>query len=230
MKKIKMRNGLISSSRMKAGLLGLALLAVAACEQIGQSTVAGQLLQGSGLGQKAEAGSGEINIENFLSQTQGPVALLVLEKSNVTNVVIESERNGRFTTYFSPTVQSITLDQGVLTATRGLGADLLSADVSRTARLIRQRQTGSAPRSMTFLNGEGTTTTLSFNCEVLPRQQQVFESGQIKRQAQVVTESCKSDSYEFTNSYMVDGGGKILSARQWLHPLGGTVLFQFMRL
>lgn len=126
-----------------------------------------------------------------------------------------SGRNQNHVTWRAEDGQSVTLRAGILTATRGLGYDLMSADVGAIAVLIAARRTGSAPRVMRYLNGEGLETSTSFTCDI----SRATTAGQIV----VMTEACVAPDQNFTNQYWVRADGTPNKSTQWIGPTLGTM-------
>lgn len=111
------------------------------------------------------------------------------------------------------TLDGITLSfrEGVLVATRGLGADLMSADVDGTLSMLRG--TGAAghhPNIRSYLDGEDRTVFRSFQC----RREEQPTTGPGRR----IVERCASPDGGMTNTYRLDEAGEITTSRQWVSP------------
>jgi len=106
---------------------------------------------------------------------------------------------------------TLSLREGVLVATRGLGDDLMSADVDGTLAMLRgSNREAQYPHIRSYLDGEDRTVFRSFQC----RQ----EAGTGAGPARQVVEHCVSTDIEMTNTYWLDGAGKIVRSRQWVSP------------
>ncbi len=124
-------------------------------------------------------------------------------------------RNGDHVTWRAPDGSALVTRDGALTATFGLGYDLLSADVSDTLGLIRSRRAGSATRVHRYLDGENQVITRAFLCEV----EFPGGAGDFRR----VRETCNGADITFENSYVLAADGRIVTSRQWVGPRIGVI-------
>ena len=124
-------------------------------------------------------------------------------------------RNGDHVTWRAADDSAIVMRDGLLTATFGLGFDLLSADVSDTLFLIAQRQNGMATRIHRYLDGENQVVARAFRCDV------AWEEGlgAVWR----VREDCRGANITFENHYDLATDGRIVSSMQWVGPDIGAV-------
>ncbi|WP_238366345.1 YjbF family lipoprotein [Mesobacterium pallidum] len=201
--------------------------ALAACgndDSARQSTavlrnVAGLITGGGGAAAPA-APTGE-QVAQTLANTDQPVALVNLEASQLTALLIRIEQNGRYDTYGSSDRRTVTFKDGMITASRGLGGDLMSASLDGSLALVSARRAGSAVRQMRFLDGEDQIFAYEFTCTVTDNGTQPMPgSGKPTRK---MTESCGGDLRSFENSYYLDGAGDIVASRQWMGPVLGYV-------
>lgn len=152
----------------------------------------------------------------MVAGTSGPLRLVAFEKDGAVAGVQQIETNGAYRTFATADRRTVTFKHGVVTATRGLGNDLMSANVDGVLPLIRGRKAGSATRIMRYLNGENATDVMQFNCTVTPGASGMVANGQVRARVQTVTEQCQSDGQSFTASYQVTGKGEIVASRQWM--------------
>ena len=87
---------------------------------------------------------------------KGPLILAQIEKAGLLTALGETGRNGAVRTFATPNEQTLVFRDGLLTATRGLGNDLMSAKTAAVAALILNRRPGTAARTYRYLDGEGT--------------------------------------------------------------------------
>jgi len=123
-------------------------------------------------------------------------------------------RDGAVTVW--QTLDGITLSfrHGVLVATRGLGADLMSADVDTTLAMLRGATYGATeggyyPHIRTYLDGENRTVFTSYQCR----------RATADATARRIEERCVSPGGAFTNIYWLDGAGAVIKSRQWVGPV-----------
>lgn len=104
---------------------------------------------------------------------------------------------------------SLTLDGGIVVATRGFGFDLMDADVRQIHALIRNGG-GRASRVHRYLDGANHTVLRAFDCVV-------------EVQGTSVVEKCYGYDTEFENTYRTNQAGAIIASRQWLGPERGFI-------
>ncbi len=171
----------------------------------------------------------QAGVAQALAQTQGPVELVTNETSKAWAIMLQLEQNGGYETFGSADRRSVTMRNGIITATRGLGGDLMSSDISQVAPLISGRRAGQGTRVMRFLNGEDQTVEIRFACTVTPGKSVPVKAGMLDTSARAVTETCRAEGREITNTYLVDTRGRSVSARQWVGSTPGYLLLQTLR-
>ncbi|SFB04443.1 Group 4 capsule polysaccharide lipoprotein gfcB, YjbF [Poseidonocella pacifica] len=153
--------------------------------------------------------------ETVLASTQGPLVVVRAGSTGAATYLLRiSERDG-FDTYTSSDRRTITLRNGMIEETRGLGNDMMSTRLEDSASLILTRRAGTSTREYSHLTGEGVTETLRLMCE-------------ISVDGSSVTEACSGPA-EITNSYVVAPDGYVVSSRQWVSPGVGYIAVQQLR-
>lgn len=134
-------------------------------------------------------------------------------------------RNGDVVTWETPERISVSLAGGVLVATRGLGHDLMSAEVTEArAALAGSVPPGTEyPRFYGSLDGEHRTRFRSFLCRVAVPERDVVESIGDGRKVTRITERCSDPDLEFTNVYWRAPDGELVRSRQWIGPELGHI-------
>jgi len=146
-----------------------------------------------------------------LAQIDGPVLIAEVPDRDAVSALTRVGTNGGVETFLTPDGISVSMRNGVIVATRGLGFDLMTADVSEP--LVALRGGGqSAVRIHRYLDGENQIFMRNFVCAY---------TQQSNRQ---VTENCKSSSLSFSNTYVLGAGGRILRSSQWISPQVGSIL------
>ncbi|WP_420569048.1 YjbF family lipoprotein [Thalassovita sp.] len=125
--------------------------------------------------------------------------------------------NGDVVTWRSADQITLSLKQGVIVATRGLGQDLMAADVEGTLRMIAG---ASEPytRIQTYLDGEYQTQFRAFTCRTEGSAPEQIEIVEQTHQTRRIEESCFSPGTRIANTFWVDAGGTIWKSRQWIGP------------
>ena len=133
-----------------------------------------------------------------------------------------SGRNGDVVTWLSPDNISLSFAGGVLVATRGLGADLMSAEVTGTRRMLagHEMPPRGYPRLHGRLDGEHRTQFASYLCHEAGRRPETITLNGKERQTMRVTERCTAPDIAFDNTYWLGRDGLIWQSRQWV----GTVI------
>lgn len=110
---------------------------------------------------------------------------------------------------------TIAFRDGVLVGTRGLGDDLMTADVAGIRALLDEGgANGYQPHIRSFIDGENQTVFRSYQCR---RTAQTREQTGLRR----IDIRCASPKDSFANIYWLDGAGRVARSRQWVSPLTG---------
>lgn len=128
-------------------------------------------------------------------------------------------------TWVSDEGDSLTLRDGIVIATRGLGNDLMGADVAQVYPAI-VRGSGRAQRVHDYLGGEDEIIRSIFQCEMATLRTEVIEIFQRQLRTRVVRETCTGNTGSFTNLYWIDAAGAIWQSRQWVSGRVGSVDIQ----
>ena len=152
-----------------------------------------------------------------------PLISAAVEDTRSTAALGRIARNGPDETYASHLGNQVTLRQGVLVASRGLGADLMSSAPPSRAMLAAGQ--GSYARSWQWLDGLDQTVSVTMHCTLaVTGRETVVLSGR-SHATRVVAETCTGPGdARVDNRYWVDGGGVLRKSRQWLGQNGGYLL------
>lgn len=162
---------------------------------------------------------------------KGPLILAQIEKAGMLSALGETGRNGAVRTFATPNEQTLVFRDGILTATRGLGNDLMSAETTAAAALILRRQSGTAARTYRYLDGEGIERPLPMACTVSVGPAKSFGFAERHYDTRQMDETCRATTATLTvsNSYWVTGDGTVALSRQWIGPALGHVTVQLVR-
>ena len=164
-------------------------------------------------------------VQQVAAKVKQPLVLIDFPKIKSNALILEIGRNGPVQTYATSARQTVSLQNGLARGSRGLGGDLISSDLGELPRLIAQRRGGIIHREMRFLDGEDQTVRFHFSCDVTVG----ATSGTPRTTA--MTEECTQINglRSFTNSYAVDGNGRVLKSKQWFGPSLGDALTRQIR-
>lgn len=139
-----------------------------------------------------------------------------------------ASENGGYVTYASSIRQTLTLRGSQITASRGLGWDLLSATSSRPDPLVTPMRPGTWPaqvqRSYEFPAFAPQGRIETFDCRFeYGEAQDVVILGVLHRGV-AITETCANDRTNFENLHLADvDTGFVWRSIQWLGPQQGLV-------
>ena len=143
-----------------------------------------------------------------------PLMIGTLEQRELSSLLIGVGLNNGTRTFTTPDGITVSLAAGLLVATRGLGWDLMVADVSQSKAALHGQAASAALRTHRYLDGEDQVVTLSFRCQMTG-----MGTAQLR-------ERCTGDGHEFENSYVLGPGGAVHQSRQWIGPEHGYILLQ----
>ena len=154
----------------------------------------------------------------------GPTLLVVLERVGAISLPGQVARNGDVATFETEDAITLSLRQGLLVATRGLGFDLMSADVDEPLAAILSRADGAtATRSQTYLDAENRAVRRSFACGYRTARSGAAGPGIVR-----VHETCRGRGLAFENRYDLRGT-RIVASRQWIGPFHGHLEIEQVR-
>ena len=123
-------------------------------------------------------------------------------------------RNGGKVTWIGEEGIGFVFDNGLLIGTRGLGDDLMGADVSGAIRSLNGG--GNHLRTLDFMNGLDQIERLTFRCTTAATGSETITIFERSYATTVIEERCRGDIGTFTNTYWRDGSGTIWQSRQWI--------------
>jgi hypothetical protein len=156
---------------------------------------------------------------------QSEDALLLAElpaRALAATLAPRGERDG-VVTWNTGQGQTLSFRGGVLVATRGLGDDLMSADVSGTLAALNGGPQSGYPRLLTFVDGTGRTEFRALLCDMGPPVADPVLSFGIGFPAVRREETCGTTGGIVTNRYWIGSDGIMRRAEQWVGPTLGTL-------
>ncbi len=124
--------------------------------------------------------------------------------------------NSGVVTWANPEYQTIALREGVILATRGFGADLMSV-TGPSAEQLRSG-TGSFRRLHYVLDGADQTIEQSFDCSLSISKKETIAVLGLSYATSLVEESCSGPAGDLTNRYWFDATGAIRQSQQARGP------------
>ena len=154
--------------------------------------------------------------------------LLFVETEAGQSLLAEEARNGPVRTWRAEEGVSLSTDAGLIVATRGLGADLMSADVSGTRAALSGGPSQDYPRLHSYLDGENRTRFRAFRCVMTRAAEERIDSFGLSLAVTRHVETCYSTTEPVRNVYWTGGDGTLWRSAQWVAP-GVTVLTELLR-
>lgn len=190
------------SLRWLGSAAGLAVLLLGGCERVtGALDLTGQVA--------AQA-----------PQPVGPERLRVtLPQRGASATLAPVARNGDVTVWQTRDGITLSFRDGLLIGTRGLGDDLMSADVEGTRAMLRAPATDLYHLHVrTYLGGEDQTLYRRYHCRETGRaDSDPGMAGETRR----IEMTCAGPDGALTNIYWIDPSGGIVRSRQWISPAVG---------
>ena len=160
------------------------------------------------------------NVAAVAPQPVGPERLrVVLPETGARAGLAPVARNDSVTVWQTLDGITLSLRDGVLVATRGLGDDLMSADVSGDLAMLRGTGgNGYYPHIRSYLDGEDQTVFRGYQCRRTGRARTTLRIDGAAYAAQRIEVQCTSPRHAFTNVYWLGEAGSVLKSRQWISP------------
>ena len=158
-----------------------------------------------------------------LDQISQPLLLAELPQLGTAAGVAPAGSNGEVVTWQTGDRVSLSFHDGVVVASRGLGQDLISADVSNTVAALRGGAGGFYEKFHSTLDGEHQTEFRAFQCEITGRAAESIVIFQHRHATTRIEETCHTPGLRVVNRYWL-GGGIMWKSKQWVSPAVGYLL------
>ena len=186
-----------------------------------KAIVLGQIEKLKGAGQPAaapiEPDAATLAEGRRVLEEGGQPVMAVTDKSlGLATFMVPLGSNSGVVTWANPEYQTIALQNGVILATRGFGADLMSAQAPTAQNL--SRGTGSHRRVHYVLDGADQTVTQSFDCTLSVSNNEKIAILGLSYVTRKVVEDCSGLAGDLTNTYWFDAQGLIRQSQQARQP------------
>jgi hypothetical protein len=151
-----------------------------------------------------------------------PILRLKAERLGQDAFLTIADAKGSVVTWTAQGAATFSLRDGVLIQTRGLGADLMSAEAPSLAQLTGG---GSYPRVYYFLGEDDRGTRRSYDCTATTVGRETIEILGRSYTTTHVTELCSRPNSTVTNEFWIDGKA-IRKSRQWASSRVGHIEFE----
>lgn len=156
-----------------------------------------------------------------LDQVTEPLLFAEFKDSGLAATLTRTNQNSSFATWQTGDGVSLTFRGPFIVGTRGIGDDLMSADVSEA---VSGASSGFYKKFYTHLDGEHQTVFNTFQCQISgqnPENVTIF--GRVHLVTRV-DESCFSVDGQVVNTFWSGIDGTIWRAKQWVSPSSGYLL------
>ncbi len=116
-------------------------------------------------------------------------------------------RNQAVETWQTGDAVSISLRDGMIVGTRGLGFDVIGSDVQQSLAAIAGRVSGSYTVQRSYLTADNHRDLVTATCTM----------GRSGTDGHLV-EDCQTEAGPYRNEYWLDGSGRIARSNQWIGP------------
>ncbi|EIE51165.1 YjbF family lipoprotein [Salipiger aestuarii] len=201
-----------------------ATLALTACSSDSETSRAVDMLRGMLAAKRAgpQLALRDRLTPDMVAQTGTPLQIASFAQRAGAQILFAPETQNRgYVSWRSPTGESIVTLGGLLQATRGMGGDLMSADLA-DVQVAVSGQARRAERVHRYLDGENHIVAMAFVCDYARTPDQTtayFRTLAVTR----VTETCTGLNDRFENRYWLDGAGRIVRSVEWIGPAVGWV-------
>lgn len=143
----------------------------------------------------------------------GAYRLMSLVGQSTEAALVPAGTNGTRVTWLSADQVSITLENGLLVATRGFAQDLMAANVSGVIQAL-VKSGGTAVRQMEYLDGLDQISTQVLQCSIASGGAETLNILDKQVSTERFDEVCASNSLAFTNVYWISDAGSIVKSHQ----------------
>lgn len=211
----------VSAKAMRAALALLVAAGLAGCgsDLGGQERTAALK---SAVGWRAKVGPTHLSRAQIRAAGK-PMLLAESRERRVRAYLTRRAVNGPVVTWVSRDDRTVSFREGVLSQTRGMGEDLMSAAVPSPA--VLRRGSGMVSATYYFLDGDDQSYAVPVTCQLTDRGRETLTIAEHPYKLHHVSARCHGGAVGFTNDYWFDPQGKIRSSRQWISPSLGVFAF-----
>ena len=161
--------------------------------------------------------SGENNAQSWpkVTASKGETLLRISMENGKSARAKRIGQNDMVATWMTEDPFTVSLQEGVLVATRGFGFDRMGARVGGTlAALAAGGDVGEYARQTSSLSGENGLLWQQSSCQMTGGATELRSGARYRK----FTEACRLRDSRYSNIYWLDPGGQIRHSRQWLNP------------
>jgi hypothetical protein len=206
---------------VKLGAGIIVTFALASCGSLGQSGI-GARLTGMVTGQTAapEAPENALVPAEEMQANPGKYVRVNIRNQGAWASLVQAAQNGDRSTWIGQSNISMTFENGLLVATRGLPRDLMGADVSQSWTAI-ENGGGTAERRQDYITDQDGISAALLQCSIVSEGSDDITRAEVMIETTRFKETCTSDVFAFSNIYWVNRQNKIIRSLQAVSPDAG---------
>ncbi len=165
--------------------------------------------------------------DDYIARLAVPLILVQVPQRGLVATLVPTGQNGTVRSWRSRDAVQLSYDQGVLVATRGLGHDLMSADVAGTVAALRGRS-GQYDRASSVVDGAFRTVVTHWTCAMSRHGGLSHDAPTGPVAVTVFVETCTGPT-TIENRYHVGADGVLWWSRQWASTEVGVLETERMK-
>ncbi|SEP98357.1 Group 4 capsule polysaccharide lipoprotein gfcB, YjbF [Loktanella sp. DSM 29012] len=163
----------------------------------------------------------------FIASVTTPMVLIELPQKPYAATIVPVAANGPVTTWATPDAITLSMINGVVTATRGMGTDLMHSDIDGTVAAL-----AGGPRAydrrFSYQNAENQTVLRAQRCTMSGPADQALTLYGTTYVAQMWTETCTGNDQQMPNIYWT-AGGRVVQSQQFISAAVGPIITETIR-
>lgn len=211
-------------------LVAALAMALAGCGTDSDETLTAQTFAAAGkklLGRGGSAATGPTGLTRAsLATLPLPVDLATIETRRASALIFAAGQNGPVETWTAIDDKTIAFQNNQIVATRGLGGDLIAANVPPIAVIAAGTQ--SHDRVLVTIGRDDKTQRSTYYCTLSVAGGQTITIVERSYATRRVQENCAGDDGSFTNDYWFQGG-TLRQSRQWVGKNLGHIVIARLR-
>jgi hypothetical protein len=170
------------------------------------------------------APAGQAALRAVLQEDGQPIYLVGHPTLKYLKLMAPYGQNGAVQTWASEQYETVSLRDGMLVASRGFGADLMSSAGPSAAQIAAGR--GTTRRSQYYLDGADQSRRFDYTCTLSTLGSETITVLAKAYSARKIAEVCSGPYDGFTNEYWFDQSQNIRQSRQMIAPGVDNLLLQ----
>ena len=209
---------------IKAIAVGVVVFGITACGSLteeGTGSQVAELATGLVTGQGGDAAPTTLAVtEEQIFANPGQNMRVNIRDLDRWDTMVASAQNGGRVTWVDSENNTISLDNGIVVATRGLPRDLMGAEVSQVWAAIRAGG-GNAQRPHEFLTDGEQITQQLLQCRIVAQGSDTVRRLRQELDSRRFEETCEGDGLQLTNIYWLNRDNLLLRSLQAISPDAG---------